>query len=189
MAVGEVALVERARTGDHTAFEAIFSRYQQQIYNYVLRIMGNAEEAYDLTQDTFIRAYVALPRTSPDLNLTAWLFRIATNACRDQLRRRKVVRWQPLEVVAGLLQFEDPSSYTPEREAIRREQSEAVQKVLSRLSPDHRLCLVLKEYQGLSCDEIGQIMGKSRSAVKSLLFRAREEFRVVHRQMENEREV
>lgn len=189
MAIGEVALVESARAGDHVAFEAIFSRYQQQIFNYILRIMGDSEEAYDLTQDTFVRAYLALPKTSPDLNLTPWLFRIATNLCRDRLRRRKVIRWQPLEGVLGVFQWEDTSSYTPEREAIRNEQADAVHKVLQRLSPDHRLCLVLKEYQGLSCDEIGAIMGKSRSAVKSLLFRAREEFRTVFRQMENKGEV
>lgn len=189
MAVSEVALVDRARTGDHVAFEVIFTRYQQQIYNYVLRIMGNPEEAHDLTQDTFMRAYVALPKTSPDLNLTPWLYRIATNACRDQLRRRKVIRWQPLEGLLGLFQWEDPSSYTPEREVVRHEQADVVQKALSRISPDHRLCLVLKEYQGMSCDEIGEIMGKSRSAVKSLLFRAREEFRTVYRQMEKQGEV
>jgi len=181
--------VERARAGDHTAFEAIFGRYQHPIYNYILRIMGNAEEAYDLTQDTFVRAYVALPKTSPDLNLTPWLFRIATNLCRDQLRRRKIIRWQPIDALLGLFQWEDPSSYTPEREAVRKEESHRVQQVLNRLSADHRLCLVLKEYHGMSCDEIGEVMGKSRSAVKSLLFRAREEFRTVYRQMESKGEV
>lgn len=72
----------------------------------------------------------------------------------------------------------------PEREAIRSETQELVQRVLTQMNPRHRLALILREYEGLSCEEIGQIMGLSRSAVKSVLFRAREEFRRIYRAVE-----
>ncbi len=189
MAIDEVALVDRAKDGDPEAFEDIFFKYKGPIYNYILRVMGNAEEANDLAQETFLRAYVALPKTSDDLRLEPWLFKIATNLCRDQFRRRKIVRWQPLENLFGIMDFEDHSSYKPEPETLRNEEAEKVNKVLETLSPDHRLCLILKEYNELSCDEIGEIMGRSRSAVKSLLFRAREQFRISYQKMEGKRAV
>ncbi|HVF99770.1 MAG TPA: sigma factor, partial [Chloroflexia bacterium] len=72
LAIDEKSWVARAREGDSTAFEAIYGRYERRIYAFVYRLMGNAEDAYDLTQDTFIKAYQALPRTAPDLNLSAW---------------------------------------------------------------------------------------------------------------------
>jgi RNA polymerase sigma-70 factor (ECF subfamily) len=142
--------------------------------------MGNAEDAYDLTQDTFIKAYQALPRTAPDLNLSAWLHRIASNACMDVLRRRKLIRWLPWETFDTNPGMEPAADDDPVGEYNQFETSGEVQSVLDRLTPKHRMSLVLKEYQGLSCDEIGDVMGLSRSAVKSLLFRAREEFRQVY---------
>ena len=180
LAIDEKSWVARAREGDSTAFEAIYSRYERRIYAFVYRLMGNAEDAYDLTQDTFIKAYTALPRTAPDLNLSAWLHRIASNACMDVLRRRKLIRWLPWETFDTNPGLEPAAEDDPVGEYNQFETSGEVQSVLDRLTPKHRLSLVLKEYQGLSCDEIGDVMGLSRSAVKSLLFRAREEFRQVY---------
>lgn len=180
LAIDEKSWVARAREGDSTAFEAIYSRYERRIYAFVYRLMGNAEDAYDLTQDTFIKAYTALPRTAPDLNLSAWLHRIASNACMDVLRRRKLIRWLPWETFDTNPGLEPAADDDPVGEYNQFETSGEVQSVLDRLTPKHRMSLVLKEYQGLSCDEIGDVMGLSRSAVKSLLFRAREEFRQVY---------
>jgi RNA polymerase sigma-70 factor (ECF subfamily) len=180
LAIDEKSWVARAREGDSTAFEAIYSRYERRIYAFVYRLMGNAEDAYDLTQDTFIKAYQALPRTAPDLNLSAWLHRIASNACMDVLRRRKLIRWLPWETFDTNPGMEPAADDDPVGEYNQFETSGEVQSVLDRLTPKHRMSLVLKEYQGLSCDEIGDVMGLSRSAVKSLLFRAREEFRQVY---------
>lgn len=183
-AAEEIGWVNRAKEGDQAAFEAIFLRYQRPIYQFIYRMMGNAEDASDLTQECFIRAYRALPQTSDDLNVSAWLHRIAANACLDALRRRKRIRWLPWEgqgqpdlQLTGHLE-------DPEREAIRSETQELVQRVLTQMNPRHRLALILREYEGLSCEEIGQIMGLSRSAVKSVLFRAREEFRRIYRAVE-----
>jgi RNA polymerase sigma-70 factor (ECF subfamily) len=180
VAIDEKGWVVRAREGDAAAFEAIYNRYERRLYAFTYRLMGNAEDAYDLTQDTFVKAYQALPRTAPDLNLSAWLHRIASNACMDVLRRRKLIRWLPWETFDTNPAIEPTASDDPEGEYNQAETSEEVQVILNKLSAKHRMALVLKEFQGMSGDEIGQVMGLTRSAVKSLLFRAREEFRQVY---------
>ena len=75
VAIDEKGWIVRAREGDSAAFEAIYNRYERRLYAFIYRLMGNPEDAYDLTQDTFVKAYQALPRTAPDLNLSAWLHR------------------------------------------------------------------------------------------------------------------
>jgi RNA polymerase sigma-70 factor, ECF subfamily len=173
----EAAWVARARDGDQAAFEAIVQRYERQIYSFIYRMMGDADDAYDLTQDCFVKAYRALGKTSEDLNLSAWLHRIASNACLDILRRRQRLRWLPWEAPKHDHLLLGAPADEPERAALSRETRVAVQRVLDRMTPRHRLALILREYEGLSCAEIGQVMELSRSAVKSMLFRAREEFR------------
>ena len=180
LALDEKSWVSRAQEGDAAAFEAIYNRYERRIYAFIYRLMGNSEDAYDLTQDTFVKAYTALPRTNADLNLSAWLHRIAWNACMDVLRRRKLIRWLPWETFDTNPALEPAASDDPVGEYTQTETSGEVQVVLNKLMPKHRTALVLKEYQGMSCDEIGDVMGLTRSAVKSLLFRAREEFRQVY---------
>lgn len=177
LSIDEKSWIARAREGDAVAFEAIYNRYERRLYAFVYRLMGNSEDAYDLTQDTFAKAYSALPKTAPDLNLSAWLHRIASNACMDVLRRRKLIRWLPWETFDTNPALEPTASDDPVGEYTQVETSGEVQAILDRLSPKNKMSLVLKEYQGMSCDEIGAVMGMSRSAVKSLLFRAREEFR------------
>jgi RNA polymerase sigma-70 factor (ECF subfamily) len=180
VAIDEKGWVVKAREGDSAAFEAIYNRYERRLYAFIYRLMGNPEDAYDLTQDTFVKAYQALPRTAPDLNLSAWLHRIASNACMDVLRRRKLIRWLPWETFDTNPAMEPAASDDPEGEFGQAETSEEVQVILNKLSHKHRTALILKEFQGLSGDEIGEVMGLTRSAVKSLLFRAREEFRQVY---------
>jgi RNA polymerase sigma-70 factor (ECF subfamily) len=180
MTTDEAAWVERAKQGDQTAFEAIFQRYERQIYSFIYRMMGDPDDAYDLTQDCFIKAFKALGRTSDDLNVSAWLHRIAANACLDVLRRRQRLRWLPWEAPKHDHLLLSTPIDDPERSAISQETRVAVQQVLNRMSHRHRTALILREYEGLSCEEIGEVMGLSRSAVKSMLFRAREEFRRVY---------
>jgi RNA polymerase sigma-70 factor (ECF subfamily) len=180
LAIDEKSWVVRAREGDTAAFEAIYNRYERRIYAFIYRLMSNAEDAYDLTQETFVKAYSALPRTQPDLNLSAWLHRIASNACMDVLRRRKLIRWLPWETFDTNPAMEPTASDDPVGEYNQVETSGEVQVVLNKLSPKHRTALILKEFQGMSGDEIGQVMGLTRSAVKSLMFRARDEFRQVY---------
>jgi RNA polymerase sigma-70 factor (ECF subfamily) len=184
MTTDEAAWVERAKAGDKAAFEAIFQRYERQIYSFIYRMMGDADDAYDLTQDCFVKAYRALSGTSDDLNVSAWLHRIASNACLDVLRRRQRLRWLPWEGPKHDHLLISTPIDDPERAAISQETRVTVQRVLDKMSHRHRLALILREYEGLSCEEIGEVMNLSRSAVKSMLFRAREEFRRVYGAME-----
>jgi RNA polymerase sigma-70 factor, ECF subfamily len=188
----EAALIARARAGDHQAFEALFTRYQTPIYNYILRLLGPqrgrggsgghsaSEDAYDLTQDVFLKAYLALPRTSEDLKVGAWLYRIATNLCYDELRHRKLIKWQPWEAFISVFHPSQVAKDNPERESVLQENAAEVQALLDQLPPKYRTCLILREYQELSYDEIAEVLHTTRAAVKSLLFRAREEFRQRH---------
>jgi RNA polymerase sigma-70 factor (ECF subfamily) len=184
MSVGQCVAVEGILTRDEVVFDDLVEAYQDRIYNCIYRLMGNSEDAYDLTQETFLRAYAALPKIKGELKVGPWLYRIATNLCMDQLRRRKLIRWEPLDSLLSVFNPRQVAKDNPERESLRRESREMVHRVLEKLPPKYRACLVLREYQGMSCEEIAEVLGTTRSAVKSLLFRAREEFRVVHGKLE-----
>ncbi|MBI2022425.1 sigma-70 family RNA polymerase sigma factor [Candidatus Daviesbacteria bacterium] len=168
------------------SFDKIVGDYEDRIYNCVYRLMWNREDAHDLTQEAFLRAYVALPKVKEELKVGPWLYRIATNLCMDQLRRRGLKKWESLEIFEGREQIKAVAATTPEKEILRVEQIELVHRVLEKLPPKYRAALVLREYQDMSCEEIAEVLGISRSAVKSTLFRAREEFRRVHAKLENQ---
>ena len=184
--VPDAALIARAQAGDHVAFEQLFNQYQSQIYNYIYRLMGSSEDANDLTQDTFLKAYLALSRTSHDLRVGAWLYRIATNVCLDQLRHRKLIKWQAWESFVAVFHQTQVAKDSPERDCISRENAEEVQLILAKMHPKYRMCLILREYHDLSYDEIADVLNTTRAAVKSLLFRAREEFRQVYAKVERQ---
>jgi RNA polymerase sigma-70 factor (ECF subfamily) len=176
--VDESLLVDRARQGDPDAFGALVCRHEGHLYRFVYRFVTNDDDTRDVLQQVYIKAFRALPRARPDLNLAPWLRRIAANVSLDLLRRRKRRPEEPLDVSgsAALLQHTDPDS-DPERHALRQETRRAVQQALAALSPRHRAALTLHEFDGLSCGEIAERAGLSRAGVKSLLFRARNEFR------------
>ena len=158
------------------SFEAIVARYERPIYAFLRRMSGSPEDAADLTQETFLKAYRAIERTGDDLNVGAWLHRIAGNTCRDLLRRRKRIAWSSWDFAA----YELPSTRRdddPEALLLGAETQQRVRQVLLTLSPRQRQALILREYAGLSCAEIGAQLGVSEGAVKAILFRAREEFR------------
>ncbi len=184
--VPDAALIARAQAGEHAAFEQLFNQYQTQIYNYIYRLMGSSEDANDLTQDTFLKAYLALSRTSQDLRVGAWLYRIATNVCLDQLRHRKLIKWQAWESFVAVFHPTQVAKDSPERDCITRENAEEVQMILAQMHPKYRMCLILREYHDLSYDEIADVLNTTRAAVKSLLFRAREEFRQVYAKVERQ---
>lgn len=174
----EMVWIEGARRGDIPSFETLLHRYERQIFAFTYRMMGgDAADAEDLTQETFIKAYRALPRTAPGLHLSGWLHRIAANCCRDELRRRRRAQCQHWDATVHEPLFPARPEEGPEAVTLQKEADARVQGVLNRMRPRNRQALVLREYAGLSCEEIGTIMGVSHKAVKSTLFRAREEFR------------
>lgn len=177
----ELALVQRAREGDSEAFEAIFDAYHARLYNYVYRLLGDPQEANDLTQESFLKAYRALVRGDKPQNLSAWLYRIASNTCLDLLRRRRLIQWQPLGnllTVLGLAGARDP-----EEEVLRRERQSEAERVLAQLPPRYRMVLILREREGFSYREIAAVTGDSLNTVRVTLYRARERARQIASQM------
>ena len=176
MIANETHWVARARAGDRVAFAELYARYERRIYSFVYRTMGDPDDAAELTQETFLKAYRALGKIDGELNVNAWLHRIAANACTDVLRRRKRVRWLPW----GALDRDDPGERLegdPADALLGAETRHAVQRTLLSQPPHYRQALLLREHEGLSCEEIGAALGLSAAAAKSLLFRAREDFR------------
>lgn len=185
MSTEEAAWVARAKAGDQAAFNELFSRYERRIYSYIYHLMGNAEDAHDLAQDTFLKAYRALEKTDEELNVSAWLHRIASNTCMDVLRQRRRFRWLQWESA----KHERPSvrrEDNPEDHLLGSEMQRGVRQALARMSPRARQALILREYEGLSVDDIAEVMNLSRGAVKSVLFRGREEFRSVYEAVEGQ---
>ena len=157
---------------DHAYFESLFSAYQQPILSYLYRLLGDAARAEEVCQEVFTRAYRARRSMDQVENVRAWLYRIATNAARDQLRRLRLLTWLPLF-------DEDPALLveSPETSAL---ETHAVEQALSKLNPDLRVPLVLYSCQELSTREIAQVMGISQDAVKQRLVRARLRFRELY---------
>jgi RNA polymerase sigma-70 factor (ECF subfamily) len=174
----EVWLVQRASDGDSGAFEEIFRVYHTRIYNYVYRLVGNAEDAQDLTQESFLKAYRALLRGAQPVNLSAWLCRIASNTCMDLLRRRRLIHWQPLENLLAVLNVNVAGARSPEEEVLQSERQAERQteiaRVLAQMPPRYRMYLILREREGFSYQEISAITGDSLDTVKVTLYRARE---------------
>lgn len=161
-------LVGLARAGDPIAFERLFERYHAPILNYLHRMVGDRALAEDLTQDSFVKAYRALPNTRADLAFKAWLYRIATNTAISHLRRRKIVRWVPF--LAGQ---DHSTGESIERSVTRRFD---VEQALSRLPRHYTAVLLLRHYQGLSLAETAEALGITENAAKLRLFRARKSF-------------
>jgi RNA polymerase sigma-70 factor, ECF subfamily len=167
VSVDENGLVERARAGDQAAFAHLFERYHAPILNYLTRMVSDRALAEDLTQDTFIKAYNALPKTKPDLAFKAWLYRIATNTAISHLRRGKIIRWLPFVTDRETLDEHIEKSVTRKMD---------INEALSKLPQHYATALLLRHYQGLSLAETAQALEVTENAAKLRLFRARKAF-------------
>jgi RNA polymerase sigma-70 factor (ECF subfamily) len=170
----EQEMVLRAQAGDKAAFTHLVELYQRAIYNLCYRMVGEATEAEDAAQETFLRAYSQFDRYDPTRPFKTWLFSIASHHCIDRLRRRRVT-WcdiddEPLSVHPALRE----RAPGPEETALRREQSVSIQGLLARLAPKDRAALVMRYWYDFSYEEIAAATGNTVSAVKSRLHRARE---------------
>ena len=167
--------------------EAAFTEHYPAVFRQVQRLIGDPDDSYDLTLAAWEKAQRAWHRRPQvAVEVKPWLFRIARNTCVDELRRRKLVRWEPLEgrgsregdegrlTPAALLGSDD---YDPEEEALRAERASLVREALKRLPGRYRACLLMREADGFSCDEIGSHLGLSSGAVRTTLCRARQRLR------------
>jgi RNA polymerase sigma-70 factor (ECF subfamily) len=176
----ETTLIEEAQRGDVQAFNTLVLHYQSQVYNLAYRVMGERDSAADATQEAFISAYKSLRRFRGG-SFKAWLMRIVTNACYDELRRRKRRPQTSLEALHVVEEDANPSlvhrSEAPETHAQRMELAGAIEDCLGTLPDEQRLAAVLSDIQGHSYDEMATIMDVSLGTVKSRLSRARAKLR------------
>ncbi|HKV84144.1 MAG TPA: RNA polymerase sigma factor [Ktedonobacterales bacterium] len=149
------------------AFEAFFQRFEQPIFGYLWRMTRSEQAAFDLTQETFVRAWQHFDAIGEHRETGGWLFRVASNLALTYLKRQSARPLAPLDDT--LPGGGDPGGRLAEQEIVLR--------TLQALTPKQRGALVLHEVYGLSCDEVGAALGLSRAAVKMALWRARETFR------------
>jgi len=161
-----------AREGD---FEQLFEEYSAPIFNYVLRMVGDADRAADITQDTFIKAYRKLDTVTDAASTRSWLYRIATNTAIDDMRRRRNVTTMSDDQPTFANRADTRPG--PEAEVMAGTLDERVQRALLTLRPNHRQCLLLSDLDDMSAQQIGEVMGLSYGAVRTLLCRARGEMR------------
>lgn len=161
----DTILVRAAQTGDVDAFEELVRRHQPSVYRVALRILGSSADAQDAVQETFIRAWRALPHFRHDSAISTWLYRIATRrALHTITARRSTETFDKLELEAG----PDPADSTERRERLR-----AVTRAIANLPPEQRAALVLREFEGLSYQEVADILGAGLPAIKTRIHRAR----------------
>lgn len=169
---GDEELAERARKGDTVAFEQLYLRHRDYVYKLCLNLCGHRDQAQDLLQETFIRAYRALPRFRGGSRFTTWLHRIASNLCWDAAQRREAI-----------------ATVDPPPPAIHQgwETVEEVRAALARLKPQQRAALALHYGQGLSYQEIAELLNWSLSKVKVTMHRAKRAFREVYEGVRRQR--
>jgi len=162
--IEDLDLIAKARRGDVEAYNVLVSRWEKRVFNYLLRLVSNREDALDVSQETFLKAYQNLRKLDDPARFPAWLFRIAHNEAFSLLRRRK-----PETELAG-----EPRPRNIGGRLLPVELSLAVESALKRLSEDQRETVLLKIYQGFKFEEMAEILECPVSTVKSRLYTALE---------------
>lgn len=175
----DVELVERHRCGDARAFNEVYARFEEMVFNLAFRLSGNYEEAADLTQEIFLRVYRHLGSFGGRSSLKTWIFRIAVNHCRDRLSRWRP-QTQPLgdDPSEGEVSYADPSR-GPEELAVAADEGRRVAEGLAKLAPVFREAVVLRDIEGLSYEEIADVLGVRIGTVRSRIARGRDQLRVL----------
>jgi RNA polymerase sigma-70 factor (ECF subfamily) len=180
----ETGLVDLCRQGDAQAFARLVSLHEGMVFNLAARLLGDPEEARDLSQDVFLQVYRTLGRFQGRSSLKTWIYRIVVNQCRNRQRswrRRRRDRSRPIEDLTpsehARLPAADPVHRSPYEQVVRAERARTVQGALLKLSFDHRAVLILREVEGLSCEATAVALGLPEGTVKSRLARAREALR------------
>jgi RNA polymerase sigma-70 factor (ECF subfamily) len=174
----DTAVLEQARAGDMDAFNRLILAHERRVYSLTYRTLGNAEDAADATQETFINAFRAI-RTFRGEDILPWLLRIAVRCCYDQLRRRKRRREDSLggETEDTSQNFPTAPELGPEHSAMRAETASAIEQALQLLSDEQRMIVTLCDVIGLTYEEAASAAGLELGTVKSRLSRARARLR------------
>ncbi len=175
----EAALVAEAIEGSEPAFRTLVERYQRPVFSLVLRMVRDRGIAEDVTQEVFVKAWVALARYDPRRRFASWLFKIASNAAIDQLRRKKLpttsIETSDPDQSSILDRIEDERSESPDTLVKRRELSSALEAAVAALRPEYRLVVLLRFREELPYRDIAEATGMPLGTVKTNLRRARRE--------------
>lgn len=170
----EQKLISLAQKGDQSAFEQLLDHYQKPVYHQALRLVGNPEDAADVTQEVFIKVWKHLPSFRGESSFSTWLYRLTDNAALDLIRREKKRRGDSsLDDEESALTLPADPAPTPHQAIEQKELHQAVADGLAQLSEEHRQVLVMREINGLSYEQIGSILDLSPGTVKSRIARAR----------------
>ena len=178
-------LIREAQKGDRTAFDALVRRYDQAVLRLALHMLGNEQDAQDIHQEAFLKAYRHLGNFRFECSFYTWVYRIVTNLCLDQLRRRKSRREDPATIVDAqgdemdlLSNVSDTRAMAnPARELDRKQMGQCIADALDKLTPRERTVFELKHYQGLKLRTIGEMLSTTEETAKNTLFRATRKLR------------
>ena len=183
--VDDSDLIRQAQRGDRVAFEALVRQYDQAVLRLALHLTGSEQDAQDIYQEAFLKAYRHVGNFRFECSFYTWIYRIVTNLCLDHLRRRNTRKedsavWVDSsgeEVILLDNVSDDRSHASPERDLMRRQLGSKIQSALGKLTPRERMVFELKHYQGLKLRTIGEMLNTTEETAKNTLFRATQKLR------------
>lgn len=175
----DILMIEKSQQGDRSSFGELIQLYQDRIYTLCRYLLENPEDANDAAQDTFVKAFIGIKDYTPTASFYTWLYRIAVNTCLDH-KRKFSLRAFFFPSDSNSIVDDFPSQFPSPEAALATKQSlQVFQTALNRLSPKLRTVIVLKELEGLSYEEIAEVLDVSVGTVKSRISRAREELQLM----------
>ena len=178
----EKLLVTKSKKGNIDAFEELISAYERKAYNIAYRMMGNEEDAKDMAQEAFIKIYKSIQNFREESSFSTWLYRIVTNVCLDELRKRKKDKLVPLELSietdkgTAIVEL-SAERETPEDIYERVEKKQLIQNAISSLGEDYKTVIILRDIQGFGYEEIATMLNGSLGTIKSRINRARNQLK------------
>lgn len=180
----EAELIRAAQKGDQSAFELLVHQCDHAVLRLATNLLRSTEDAYDVYQETFLRVYRSLDNFRFDCSFHTWVYRIASNLCLDQLRKRKVRKEESTVVetqggpVNRMDAVEEPrADGDPQRRMLNSEMKARIERTLGELTPRERMVFEMRHYQGMRLRAIGEVLGTSEEAAKNCLFRATQKMR------------
>lgn len=171
----DAELVRLCQDGDMMAFQQLFQRHQERVYSVASRMMNNQEDALDMTQEIFLRAYQKIDKFKFTSAFSTWLYKLATNLCIDELRKRK----RKADTVLLEEAISEADGNTPEENAILKDTQSQVWQAINSLKEKEKAIIILRDIEGVSYKEIAEILGYSLGRVKSRIHEARQKLKAV----------
>lgn len=183
--INDAELIRGAQRGDRAAFEELVRQYDQAVLRLALHLTGSEQDARDVYQEAFLKAYRNLGSFRFECSFYTWIYRIVTNLCLDHLRKRQVRKEDaPVVIDSDGEEYsiidqvaDDRSGASPERDLMRRELGARIARALTKLTPRERMVFEMKHYQGLKLRTIGEALNTTEETAKNTLFRATQKLR------------